>query len=145
MSVPAYPQGLDLVWLAVDESGTVGAFITAGEGPIPKSALAQALEEPGLEPQILELPFKCEAVLRVQVPIATSFIELASRGLFVYDWQDAHRTMAKARGLYELVCQPKLPIVESSLPDHLRVAARATVLQAVSFGSATEVLVRAGT
>jgi len=145
MSVATYPHGIDLVWLAVDASGFVGAFITAGEGPIPESALAWALEDPGLEAEVLSLPVYSEGIMLIEVPLATSFVELASRGIFVYDWQDVHRTMSEETGQYELVCRPRRAIMESSLPSRLRAAASATALQSVSFGSATQVLVRAVT
>ena len=40
MSTQPYPEGIDCVWLASDREGRVGAFITAGVGPIPAEALS---------------------------------------------------------------------------------------------------------
>lgn len=145
MNPPEYPHGQDLIWLAVDASGVVGAFITAGEGPIPASALPAAVGEPPLESQVLDLPTICLATLLVTVPIATSFMELAKRGLFVFDWSDVHRSAIQATGTYELVCVPSHPIAVGALPSPLQAAAQATTLGGASFATESRVQVHAGT
>lgn len=145
MNLLAYPHGQDLVWLASDGSGMVGAFITAGEGPIPVSALSAAVEEPDLESQVHRLPVICQATLLVNVPVATSFLALAKRGLFVFDWRDIHRSSAEATGMYELVCVPERPIAAAALPSLLQATAQVTSLKVASFSTASQVLVHAGT
>jgi hypothetical protein len=57
-------------------------------------------------------------LMRVGDP--SSFIALGSRGLFVYDWTDVHRTVAAAIGAYELVAIPDMPIGFDELPVALR-------------------------
>ena len=39
MATRPYPEGIDCVWLASDGAEHVGAFITAGMGPIPAEVL----------------------------------------------------------------------------------------------------------
>jgi len=145
VNLPAYPYGQDLVWLAIDASGMVSAFITAGEGPIPSSALQAAVGEPNLEEQLHDLPITCQATLLVNVPVATSYLDLAKRGFFVFDWSDIHRTSAQATGMYERVCLPERPVAASALPAYLQAVARATALQSVSFASSNRVHVHART
>lgn len=117
--------GLDLVWLGVDAKGQLAAFVTAGEGPIPDSALEHALTEPGVESQLLDLPLSSADELLIDAPNPASFIALSQRGLFVFDWQDAHRTLRESTQRYELVCRPSQPLSASELPPPLQAAAHA--------------------
>ena len=141
----ADPRGTDLAWLGVDANGKVAVFLTAGEGPIPASALPWALGEPDLEPQLHELPITGEARVLVSVPNAESFRSFGKRGLSVFDWSDAHRSQRQANGLYELVCSPEAPLLCGALPASLQAVAMATPIAGESFANATQLLVIAGT
>lgn len=141
----ADPRGLDLAWLGVDTSGKVAVFLTAGEGPIPASALPWALGEPDLEPQLHALPITGEARVLVSVPNDESFRSFGKRGLFVFDWSDVHRSQLQAKGLYELVCSPESPLLCEALPAGLQAVAVATPIAGESFSNATQLLVNAGT
>jgi len=125
--------GTDLVWLAADADGLLAAFVTAGEGPIPATALESALTEPGLEAQLLHLPVSSSHQLLTDVPNPTSFIELSQRGLFVFDWTDVHRMLREATHKYELVCRPDRPLSVSELPPVLRAVARSVIVDGVAF------------
>ena len=98
MEAIQYPTGIDTIWIACDRDSRVAAFITGGEGPIPHDALSQTQCAPDIESSLLLLPSTSEAHLLVHFPRPSSFLELAKRGLFVYDWQDVHSTAARATG-----------------------------------------------
>jgi hypothetical protein len=137
-------EGIDLIWLAQDRQGFVGAFITAGSGPIPKSALAYALVDPSLEEEAINLPERSSAYMLVQVPDSSSFLALAKRGLAVFDWQDIHRTSVQETKAYEAVCRPESPIAAGALPPRLRAAAQATTISVESFANCAIVEVAHG-
>lgn len=108
-----YPQGYDLTWIARDEAGRLAAFITAGEAPIPLCVLsAGEAELLTTESKALELPLTGAAKLHVNVPRPDDFIALAQRGLFVFDWRDAHRALKDRSGEYELVASPSVPVID---------------------------------
>jgi hypothetical protein len=94
MTTQPYPGQIDCVWIASDRDGHVGAFVTAGVGPIPELALnsAEPLLVEDIEEAILKLPKVSDCRLLVSIPRPDSFIDMAERGLFVYDWSDVHRT-----------------------------------------------------
>lgn len=103
-----YPVGLDCVWLAVDGHDQLAAFITAGEGPIPEEILCYPnIGVEDVEATLLTLPKVGAAELRVTVPRPDDFLELAERGLFVYDWTDVHRKNHDRIRSYELVALPR--------------------------------------
>jgi len=121
MSDPYYPHHLDCLWLAHDRNNHVGGFVTAGLGPIPLDLLdseASKVRESGRLSS--DLPKVSGSRLLVSFyPDPSSFIDLAERGIFVYDWTDIHggRLYTDA---YELVATPTMPILLDSLPDRLR-------------------------
>src|SRR5687768_2934088 len=116
-------DGIDAAWLAIDELGQVAVFTTAGQGPVPESALA-SLES--AEADVLRLPAICEAIRVMAVPRPDSFVAFAERGFFAYDWSDAHRTSLGAIGGYELAAAPTIPVRTSQLPVGLQSGAFAT-------------------
>jgi hypothetical protein len=120
MNPGRYPKGIDCVWLASDKLGHVGAFITAGEGPVPEMAFNQSLEVEEIEGQIYEMPQRTPGQLLVTVPRPDGYLEIAARGLYVYDWTDAGKTTSKATNLYELVAIPSNPLINYDLPIALR-------------------------
>jgi hypothetical protein len=107
-------DGIDVAWLASDSVGHVAAFITGGAGPIPAAALG-SLEY--AESQALALPDLGALHLHVQVPHSDSFVALAKKGVFVYDWPDPG-TERGAAGAYQLAASPACPLrlVSAYLP-----------------------------
>lgn len=130
----AYPQGIDCVWLASDRDGRVAAFVTAGEGPVPESALADAaVELSDIEDRLNELPPQAQARLFVSIPEPESFVALAQRGLYVYDWTDAHRPSSAARNAYQRVAAPTAAIAVDALPEDLAAVARSACFAGITF------------
>ena len=107
MTMRAYPDGLDCVWLGVDRNGNLGAFVTAGAGSIPVSVLndlSLPIEE--IETAVCQLPRVSEVRLLFQIKRLDDFVEMAQRGFFVYDWTDIHRTAHESIHAYELMVVP---------------------------------------
>jgi hypothetical protein len=120
MSEQPYPKGVDAVWLASDRVGNIAAFISAGVGPIPIAALSlRSLAVVEIEQHICEMPALSATRLIVHVKRPDSFLELASRGIFVYDWSDVSRVTKDKKNLYELVASPSEPITTKELPSIL--------------------------
>jgi hypothetical protein len=129
-----YPSGMDCVWLASDRDGYVAAFITAGVGPIPSEILKSCyipIDE--IESKVCEMPRITEARLLVSVKIPDSFIDLAERGVFVYDWTDVNRTAREELKVYEQVAFPIQPIAIDILAQDLAALAKAVRFPDVVF------------
>ena len=143
MSLRPYPEGMDCVWLASDRAGHLAAFITAGIGPIPIATLAaSALPIDEVESSLCELPQVTQAKLLVSVPRPDDFIDLAERGLFVYDWTDISRTARDALHVYEPVAVPVQPITVGALPNDLAALAKAVQLSDVGFSESNALNIR---
>jgi hypothetical protein len=120
MNEVPYPDGYDCVWVASDHNGHVAVFITGGFGPMPSEVLMENyIPIHCIEDDILEMPVIGQARLFVDVPRPDSFVGLAKRGFFVYDWADCSRISSKRTRVYEIVATPSFPIDFCSLPDNL--------------------------
>jgi hypothetical protein len=106
-------EDFDLVWIASDQYGHVAAFITAGSGSVIPAATEGIFE---VEGHVLREPLICDATVYVQVPNPRSYIEIASRGLFVYDWADP----GNRESYYELAARPSLPLRRNDLSLRLQ-------------------------
>ena len=137
-----YPQGTDCVWLASDQVGHLGVFLTAGCGPIPAQTLLATYPLDDIETQILELPKASDIDLLVKWAWADSIVGMVERGFFLYDWSDVHRTEAPIDE-YELMAYPYRPLTLDQLPDNLLDAARSVRFTKVAFANAWRVNVRA--
>jgi hypothetical protein len=135
-----YPEGLDYVWLALDAKGHLGAFTTAGVGPIPLQALNNEVGPIDcLEDAVLELPKISEARLLATSGDLSSFVALAERGLFVYDWDDVHQTRQNRTNKYELQVAPHNPLRAGSLPKELALFVASVRLGDVDFSDCLSV------
>jgi hypothetical protein len=137
-----YPEGIDCCWLASDRDGHLGVFVTRERGPIPAQGLLETYPLDGIEEQLLALPKASDIELRVRMPRSDRLVALAERGLFVYDWSDAHRT-EQYIDEYELIALPYRPLAPDALPETLLDAARWIRFAAISFASAWRIDVRA--
>jgi len=140
-----YPYGCDCLWLTCDREERVGAFITAGDAPIPLAALDSAKwKVEDMEGEVIrKMPRMTVAQVLVEVKRPDSYIELAERGLYVYDWLDAERIIYSE--MYELVALPAKPVFLPALRDLLpgfTGLAEALQLKEVSFADAKKVDVR---
>ena len=130
MSDRLYPEGIDCVWVASDRIGHLGAFITAGVGPIPDKALdVSYVPLESIESRICDMPKGSDVRLLVSVKTPDDFIALAERGVFVFDWTDTGRTSREAVRAYEPVASPVRPIKVDMVPADI--AALANVLKFV--------------
>ena len=143
MSEKLYPDGIDCVWLASDRNGYLGAFITAGVGPIPDQALkSDSVPVESIEGRICDMPVVSEARLLVSVNRPDDFIDLAERGVFVYDWTDINRTAREAVRAYETVAVPVKPIKVDLLPVDLASLANTLKFVGVDFADEKRLDVR---
>lgn len=85
MSTLSELRGLEFDWFAVDESGQVALFATAGCGPIPRQILAVAEQHGEISDQIAVEGWGSNAVWR----------SYAKVGLFAYDWDDQAQGYAR--------------------------------------------------
>ena len=141
VDISQHPTGMDAAWVARDETGCVAFFITAGEGPIPEVALQQLQGDIWPEELMAGLAKIGSCVLHVVVPNPSSFVALAERGVFVYDWSDIHRTEVDALGAYERVASPGATINVESLKAALGWSAGEIPLICESFVQSTNVKV----
>lgn len=127
------PRDIDLPWVAVDAAGRLAVFTTAGEGPVPSSAL-QVLA--AAEAAVAQLPVVGATELLVKYSRPDDFVAWAERGLYAYDWRDVHRPRAERTGCYELVAKPLCPASLVGLSLDSRLPFEATVIAGVMFGQA---------
>ena len=121
-----YVEWLDGAWLASDARGCLAAMVTAGPGPIAACTLGDGYDDFDIEERLLALPINGQAQSVSAALDYPSFFALAERGLYVYDWQDAHRIRVEYRNVYEAVAIPSVPRTLKDLPDDLqRIAERA--------------------
>lgn len=115
-----YPSDLDCIWIAVDRVGALAAFITGGSGPIPLNILNSdtwIMED--MERYILTFPKVSVAKFLVNVKYPESYLEMAERGVYVYDWLDVHRARSAARNLYDLVARPESPLKIEAMSEDI--------------------------
>ena len=124
-------RDIDLPWVAVDAGGRLAVFTTAGEGPVPASALRVST---AAEAAVAQLPIVGGNELLAKYLRPDDFIAFAERGLYAYDWSDAHRSGSDCTRCYELVAKPLRPVSIGELPEGLRFPFEATVIAGASFG-----------
>jgi hypothetical protein len=125
--------GFDCAWLVSDIASCLAAVVTAGAGPLPESVFGGPVDPSDLEYRLLQLPVVGEATALVEDGDATSFLDLARRGLFVFDWTDVYRTGRAKIDAYQLVAVPACAIHTADLPADLgAVALRQRLLSAFS-------------
>lgn len=100
----------DVEWFATDSAGNLAAFVTAGLGPVPLCVFEQELSLIGLHTRVDALPAisTTEPVDRAQ-GTNPSFVRLAAKGFFVYDWNHA-RGRYCANLPYRLTTRPRSPL-----------------------------------
>jgi len=104
-------------WLLIDASDRVGYFSTAGAGPIPREIVDEAARFEMLADEVKHLPVIAEAIVEIVASWDISdWIDVASRGLYAFDWR-------LDRNCYALIARPSRELKAASLPDSLRAAA----------------------
>jgi hypothetical protein len=112
------PMGLDYAWLGCDAEGHVARFTNAGNGPIPAFLLANRHLADGVEALTRALPVVSDSEILMSLPNPTDFMEIARRGIYGFDWQDATRISGRS-GSYEIVSRPRSPLRLAQLPPAL--------------------------
>lgn len=121
--------------MAADRNGHLGAFMTAGTGPIPMAALSSVSTPLSkVECEISRLPTVTQARLLVSVKRPDDWINFAERGFFVFDWTEAVDA-------YIAVAQPTVPLQIGMLPDDLAALAESTRAMELVFGGGTRVTI----
>jgi hypothetical protein len=77
MTVPAEVEGIEFDWFAVDSSGSLALFATAGAGFVPSLVLSHAGEHDAISQGVLSPHWGTEKV----------WDGYADLGLWVYDWK----------------------------------------------------------
>jgi hypothetical protein len=122
------------VWVASDREGHVGGFVTAGVGPVPDEALREEfVPVVDVEEILHRLPKISTTRLLSAVKRPDDFVDLAERGVFVFDWTDIHRSSAEAVKAYEAVAVPHHPIGVAELPGELVIVATALKFTELTF------------
>ena len=120
-----YPLGVDCVWIGLDKTGSVAAFVTAGSGDIPRSTLFEGkVDLLDTEEFLMRLSVLGKGTVLVAVPRPDDFLDLSHRGLYVYDW---------GKTGYTLAAVPGKSIVEGDLPENLRQLAALARFDDVTF------------
>jgi hypothetical protein len=143
--IKAHPRAFDWAWLACDRDNHVAAFVTAGAGPIPIAILESDFPAEESEKLICSLPATTNARHFLSKGDATSFMSLAQRGIFVYDWQSVHRPTIASTHMYELVAAPDTSARLDSFPGDLAKIAQIVRFENVSFRDEMAVDVRTHT
>ena len=118
-----YPEGFDCVWIALDAQGRVGAFVTAGEGPVPEVVLGSDVDIIDIEGLLLDMAETGEAHPLASDGDPSSFLALARRGLYVYDWNDVHSVPRPLTDRYQCIARPQNALMADDLPEVLRALA----------------------
>lgn len=126
--------GIDCVWIASDSVGQIAALVTAGVGPVPAGVLGGTVDLFDIEDRLLELPVVGDGSGVAGNGDISSFLDLARRGFFVFDWMDVHRIARDSVHAYGLIAAPTVPASITALPTDLRALARRQRLPA-TFGN----------
>lgn len=129
-----YPEGIDCIWIAMDQNGALAAFVTAGVAPIPTIVLNSSLLELENIEQILieQFPVIGEANLKVGLPRPDDFIAISKRGLFVYDWDDNEQQ-------YVLISIPTYLKNYADLARNLKIYIQTLALNSYDFSKSNKI------
>ena len=96
MSSSVEIHGREFDWFALDTSGAVAIFATAGFGPAPESVLRCAAAHDAVSEKI---PVRGFGTIQV-------WQSYSAAGIFAYDWNDSE-------GTYHQVASPDAPLLQS--------------------------------
>lgn len=122
-----YPSGVDLLWVCTDRVSNVAALITSGDGPIPTYLIESCPDLLYLEESVLRLPLMTRAELLVDVPRPDSFLAIAERGIYVFDWGEFLINPIGVHQKYRIVARPVTPLNSEFVAD--KVLSRASLVK----------------
>lgn len=114
----AYTQELD--WYAIDKKGNIGMFSAIMDAPIPSNIKESYENYIGLRHLIKSLQKSTLSILTTaEQGNRSDWISYAEKGLFAFDFQDAHRSTVKNQ--YDLIARPVQPlnIRDINIPTNL--------------------------
>jgi len=134
MTASPYPAHIDCVWIASDCDGYLAAFITAGIAPIPVSVLdGRFMDNDDIERSFYDLPRISQSHVHVTAPRPDSYVEIAERGFYAYDWLDIHWSTRHEKHVYERVATPFHPVHLTDITGPLLDYVQAVRLARLSF------------
>ena len=137
-------QLMDLDWFALDESGAIGHFTTAGIWPMPRSVAASKEDLERVQdffwqkPPFTRVSVEAKVFSYADVNPADEtarewfvhdFVQMAARGLYSYNCFLKEQPPAA----YYRVAVPNEPLRVDSLPLEIRDILRRTIMPGVSF------------
>ena len=115
----AYVQELD--WYAIDNNGNLGMFSAIMLAPVPEKVKKSYDDYIGLRQLITSLPKSTSFVLTTtEQGDFSDWTSYAEKGLFAFDFQDVHRSIAKKQ--YDLIARPALPLnfMDINIPTNIQ-------------------------
>ncbi len=111
-----HPGWADLAWYAVDGSGRVGLFTSAGPGPVPRAMFRDLDAYLTLGEHLCALPVLGKPELLIRYPRPDDFRDAAARGLFAFNFVGG----SPPAGGYRLVARPSVVLAVDTLPEWVR-------------------------
>lgn len=118
---PSDCLGWEFDWYCLDRRGFVAVLTTAGRGHISESFFQTSVHEYNVIITALVSRETCKAVrVTAESGNFSDWQFYAQHGLFAFDFQDVHRTSARARNGYDLIYKPVRAVHQSELPESAR-------------------------
>ena len=121
---------LDVEWYAVDRSGNIAVFLSAGNGNLPEFVCADYDKTESLAAYFDTLPKNTESILHFQSTEKAEqlAIDFSDKGLHYFD--------ADLNHFYTKLSSPKKPLTFGMLPPHIKQLLQDNILD-VEFESAS--------
>ena len=121
---------LDVEWYAVDRSGNIAVFLSAGNGNLPEFVCADYDKTESLAAYFDTLPKNTESILHFQSTAKAEQVamDFSDKGLHYFD--------ADLNHFYTKLSSPKKPLTFGMLPPHIKQLLQDNILD-VEFESAS--------
>lgn len=135
----SFAEGFEMLWLAEDELGNVGGFVTAGSGPIPVAS--RSIDIYDLDDLVLDLLAVSEVTISDEMKVGKYFCDIAAKGIFVYDWTAGYGGTILPSDGYELVARPVSPIKITHLSPEFIMKSRIVKFAGADFTRDSKIIV----
>jgi hypothetical protein len=110
----------DFEWYAIDRHGAIAFLTTAGFGVIPRCVFRSKEDYWRCRRYFQQLPARCDHARHVtENGDLSSWIEMAHRGMFGYDWTDNAGQYITDEP-YRLIASPAVPLMIDEVPPNVR-------------------------
>lgn len=107
---------LEFDWFGIDKLGQISVFSSFNRGYIPKKAILSQEKYFQLQRLILNLPNITKAITYTnEKGNFCDWISYSEKGLFAFDYLDAHRV--DKTNLYDLITKPVKPLLISNIKE----------------------------